>query len=58
MRLEGFGKLKKSTSSGIRTGDLNIKTDVTEIGWDGMDWIDLDQDRNALVSTVMNLRVP
>jgi hypothetical protein len=32
-----------------------------EIGWDGVDWIDLAQDRDqwrALVNTVMNLRVP
>jgi hypothetical protein len=31
-----------------------------EIGWGGMDWIDLAQDRNqwgALVNMVMNLRV-
>jgi hypothetical protein len=37
----------------------NIKMDL-EIGWDGMDWIDLVQDRDqwrALVITVMNLRV-
>jgi hypothetical protein len=31
----------------------NIKMDLRERGWDGMDWIDL-----ALVNTVMNLRVP
>jgi hypothetical protein len=24
----------------------NIKTDLREIGWDGMDWIDLAQDRD------------
>jgi hypothetical protein len=39
----------------------NIKLDLREIGWDGMDWIDLPQDREkwrALVNTVMNLRVP
>jgi hypothetical protein len=24
----------------------NIKMDLTEIGWDGMDWIELAQDRN------------
>jgi hypothetical protein len=35
-----------------------IKMDLREIGWDGMDWIDLAQDRDqwrALVNTVMNL---
>jgi hypothetical protein len=39
----------------------SIKIDLREIGWDGMDWIDLAQDRDqwrALVNTVMNLRVP
>jgi hypothetical protein len=39
----------------------NIKMDLREIGYDSMDWIDLAQDRDqwrALVSTVMNLRVP
>jgi hypothetical protein len=39
----------------------DIKIDLRQIGWDGMDWIDLAQDRDqwrALVDTVMNLRVP
>jgi hypothetical protein len=39
----------------------NIKMDPRETGWDGMDWIDLAQDRDqwrALVNMVMNLRVP
>jgi hypothetical protein len=39
----------------------NIKIALREIEWDGMDWIDLAQDRDrcrALVNTVMNLRVP
>jgi hypothetical protein len=34
---------------------------LREIGWSGMDWIDLVQGRDqwrALVNTVMNLRVP
>jgi hypothetical protein len=39
----------------------NIKMNLREIGWDGIDWLDLAQDRDqwrALVNTVMNLRVP
>jgi hypothetical protein len=38
----------------------NIKMDLRQIGWEGMEWIDLAQDRDqwsALVNTVMNLRV-
>jgi hypothetical protein len=39
----------------------NIKMDLREIGWNGVDWIDMAQDRDqwrALVNTVLNLRVP
>jgi hypothetical protein len=39
----------------------NIKMDLREIGLEGMDWIDLAQDRDqwsALVNMIMNLRVP
>jgi hypothetical protein len=39
----------------------NIKMDLREIGWDGMDWIDLVQNRDqwrALVNTVINFQVP
>jgi hypothetical protein len=39
----------------------NIKIDLRETGWDGVDPIDLAQDKDqwtALVNTVMNLRVP
>jgi hypothetical protein len=39
----------------------NIKMDLREIGWDGIDWIDVAQDRDpwrAFVNTVKNLRVP
>jgi hypothetical protein len=39
----------------------NIKMDLREIEWDGVDWIDLASDNDhwrALVNTVMSLRVP
>jgi hypothetical protein len=38
----------------------NIKIDLRDKGWDGMEWIRLAQDRDqwrALVNKVMNLRV-
>jgi hypothetical protein len=39
----------------------NIKMDLLEIGWGGVDWIGVAQDKDkwrALVNAVMNLRVP
>jgi hypothetical protein len=39
----------------------NIKIYLREIGWDGVDWIDMAEDRDqwkALVNTVLNLQVP
>jgi hypothetical protein len=69
-----FGNFKKNTCSlvGMPEGKRplgrprrrwvdNIKMELGEIGWDGVDWIDMAQDRDqwrALVSTVLNLRVP
>jgi hypothetical protein len=38
----------------------NIKMDLREMGWDGVDWLYLAEDRDrwrARVNTVMNLRV-
>jgi hypothetical protein len=38
----------------------NIKMGRREIGWDGVDWIDMAQDRDQwriLVNTVLNLRI-
>jgi hypothetical protein len=38
----------------------NIKVDIQEVGWGGMDWIALAQDRDrcrALVNAVMTMRV-
>jgi hypothetical protein len=39
----------------------NIGMDLREIGWGGMDWIDVAQDMDqwmVVVNTVMNVRVP
>jgi hypothetical protein len=39
----------------------NIKMDLQKVGWGGMDWITVAQDRDrwlALVKMVMALRVP
>jgi hypothetical protein len=39
----------------------DIKMNLGERGWDGVDWIKLDQERDqwrAHVNTVMHLRVP
>jgi hypothetical protein len=44
-----------------RRWEDNFKMGLREIGWTGMDWILLAQDRdqwNALMNTAMNFRVP
>jgi hypothetical protein len=54
---EGKGQLGGPKS----TWADNVKMDFREIGWGGMDWIDLAQDGDqwmALVKMVMNLRLP
>jgi hypothetical protein len=56
-KLEGKRKLGRPRS---RWQD-NIKMDLGETAWGGLDWVDLAQDRNdwwALVSTIVNIRVP
>jgi hypothetical protein len=53
---------KKETTRKTKAEWLDsVKMDLKDIGWDGMDWIDLARDSDqwrALVNTVMNLRVP
>jgi hypothetical protein len=58
-----FGKTegKRPFGRSRRRCEDNIRMDLKEMGWEGVDWIHLAQDRDqwlALVNTVMNLRVP
>jgi hypothetical protein len=52
---------KRPLGRSRRRWEDNIKMDLREIEWGGLDWIDVAQDRDqwrALVNTVMSLRVP
>jgi hypothetical protein len=56
MRFEGQRSLGRPRGMWVD----NINIDLGEIGWGGMDWIGLAQDRHqwsALVDTVMTLRI-
>jgi hypothetical protein len=55
------GKPEGKRPLGRRRWVDNIRMDLGEVGWDGVDWIGLAQDRNrwrALVNSVLNLWVP
>ena len=57
-----MGKPEGTRLLGIhrRRWDNSIKTDLREVGWGGMNWIHLAQNRErwrALANTVINLRV-
>jgi hypothetical protein len=57
------GKPEKKRPFGRRrhSWEDNIKMNLEEIGWEGVDWIRMVQDRDqwrTVVNTVMNLRVP
>jgi len=46
---------------GVDGRKKNIKRDLKEIKWEGVDWVHLAHDRAqwwAVLNTVMNLRVP
>jgi hypothetical protein len=52
---------REATRKTRRRWVYNVKMDLREIRWSGVDWIDLAQDRDqwrAVMNTVMNLRVP
>jgi hypothetical protein len=59
--LVGMPERRRALRKLRRRWEDNIRMDLREIGWGGMDWIDLAQDRDqrrALVNTVINFRVP
>ena len=54
------GRKRPLGRSGHRWED-NIKMDLQEVGCEGVDWVELAQDRNkwrALVNALTNLRIP
>ena len=58
--LVGRPEGKRSPRRPMHTWKDNIKTDLLEVGWGHMDWIDFAQDRErqrAHVNAVMNLQV-
>jgi hypothetical protein len=59
--LVGMSEGKRPLGKPRRRWVDSIKMDLREIGWGGMHWIDLAQNRDqwrALVNIIMNLRVP
>jgi hypothetical protein len=61
MVLVGNPERKKSFGGPKRRWEDNIKMDLQEVGYGGMDWIELAWDRDRWrerVNAVMNLRVP
>jgi hypothetical protein len=57
----GKARRKETTRKTRRWWKDNIKMELREIGWGGMDWIDVAQDMDqwsVLVNTAMNLWVP
>jgi hypothetical protein len=55
-------RIKKNTASKTQgRWEENIEMDLKETGWEGVDWIDLVQEKNkwrSVVKTLIILRVP
>jgi hypothetical protein len=52
---------KRTLGRPRRRWEDNIRMGLREIGWEGVDWMHLVQDRDQwrdVVNTMMNLRVP
>jgi hypothetical protein len=59
--LVGRSEVRRPLGRPRRRWEDNIKTDIQEVRWEGVDWIDMAQDRGrwrAVVNAIMNLRVP
>jgi hypothetical protein len=59
--LVGKPEVKRPLGRPRRRWEKNIRIDLKDRGWEGADWIHLDQDRDqwwAVVNMVMNLQVP
>jgi hypothetical protein len=57
----GKPKGKRPRGRPRRRWGSDIKMDLREVGWGGMDWIHLVQDRDqwrALFNTIINLQAP
>jgi len=58
---EGRPEGKRPLGRPWRRWENNLKMVLKEVGWGGMDWIDLAQSRarwRGLINEVMNFRVP
>jgi hypothetical protein len=55
--LVGKPEGKRPLGRSRRRWEDNIKMDLRDIGWGGMDWTDFTQDRDQW-RALMNLRVP